>query len=75
LLVLALAGAALYAGYRWLARSAREIAAEVRRSEDELRARAAAREKDMGCLEYDPKSGVYRPTRHRQRVYGSVRPL
>jgi hypothetical protein len=65
LMILALVGAGLYAGYRWLSRSARELAAEVRRAEDELRARAAgsALEKDMGRLEYDPASGVYRPTR------------
>jgi hypothetical protein len=65
LVVLALVGAGLYAGYRWLTRSAREIAAQVRRTEDELRRRAAgaAIEKDMGRLEYDPVSGVYRPTR------------
>jgi type II secretory pathway component PulJ len=65
LVVLALVAAGLYAGYRWLTRPAREIAAEVRRTEDELRARAAggAIEKDMGRLEYDPVSGVYRPTR------------
>jgi hypothetical protein len=67
LLVLALTGAALYAAYRWLARSAREITAEVRRAEDELRVRAtgASQEKDMGQLEYDPVSGVYRPARRR----------
>jgi len=65
LVVLAMVGAGLYVGYRWLSRSAREIAAEVRRAEDELRARApgGAIEKDMGRLEYDPASGVYRPTR------------
>jgi hypothetical protein len=42
------------------------IAAEVRRAEEEMR-RAAARslEKDMGALEYDPISGVYRPVRRR----------
>jgi hypothetical protein len=65
LVVLALVGAGLYAGYRWLTRSAREIAAEVRRTEDDLRRRAAgaAIEKDMGRLEYDSVTGVYRPTR------------
>ena len=64
LIVLALAGAGLYAGYRWLWRPARMVVAEVRRAEDELR-RAAARsvEKDMGRLEYDPRTGVYRPVR------------
>jgi type II secretory pathway component PulJ len=66
LVVLALVGAGLYAGYRWLMRSAREVAAKARRAEDELRRRAtgAAIEKDMGRLEYDPVAGVYRPARH-----------
>lgn len=65
LVVLALVGAGLYVGYRWLSRSVREIRAEARRAEDELRARATGRvqQKDMGRLEYDPASGVYRPTR------------
>jgi hypothetical protein len=67
LMVLALVGAAVYAGYRWLWRPARVIAAEVRRSQEEIRRAAAARslEKDMGTLEYDPISGVYRPVRRR----------
>lgn len=66
LMVLALVGAGIYAGYRWLWRPARMIAAEVRRAEDEIR-RGAARslERDMGQLEYDPISGVYRPVRRR----------
>jgi hypothetical protein len=65
-MVLALVGAGIYAGYRWLWRPARMIAAEVRRAEDRIQ-RAAARslEKDMGALEYDPISGVYRPVRRR----------
>jgi hypothetical protein len=64
-MVLALVGAGIYAGYRWLWRPARMIAAEVRRSQEEIRRAAAARslEKDMGTLEYDPISGVYRPVR------------
>jgi hypothetical protein len=53
----------LYAGYRWLSQTAQEITADVRRREDELRRRAVL-EKDMGALEYDPATGVYRPTRH-----------
>lgn len=63
LIVMALVGAGLYAGYRWLSRSAKEITAEIKRTEDELLRRAAGRalEKDMGRLEYDPASGVYRP--------------
>jgi hypothetical protein len=67
LMVLALVGAGIFAGYRWLWRPARMIVAEVRRAEDEIRRGAAARslEKDMGALEYDPISGVYRPVRRR----------
>ena len=63
LAILALVGAGLYVGYRLLTRSAQAITAEVRRAEDELRARAAGTilQKDMGRLEYDPVSGVYRP--------------
>jgi hypothetical protein len=66
LIALALVGAAVYAGYRWLWRPARLIVAEVRRAEDELRRRAPAGRtyaKDMGRLEYDPRTGVYRPSR------------
>ena len=63
-IVLALVGAGLYAGYRWLTRTTREIAAQVQRAEDEVRQEAAGRiEKNMGALEYDPSSGVYRPAR------------
>jgi len=65
LIVMALVGAGLYAGYRWLSRSAKEITAEITRTEDELLRRATGRalEKDMGRLEYDPASGVYRPVK------------
>jgi hypothetical protein len=64
--VLALVGVGLYAGYRWFVQASRKVAAEVKRTEDELRRRAAGGvlEKDMGTLEYDPASGVYRPKRH-----------
>jgi hypothetical protein len=64
-IALALVGASLYAGYRWFARTAKEITAEIQRAEDELHRRAAAAlPKDMGELEYDPASDVYRPKRH-----------
>lgn len=67
LVALALIGAGLYAGYRWLARSSKELAAQMKRAEDELRQRAAGRpiEKDLGRLEYDPASGVYKPADRR----------
>ena len=65
LVVLALVGAGLYAGYRWFARTSRQLAAEVKRTEEELRRRAsgAAIEKDLGALEYDPATGVYKPAK------------
>ena len=60
--VLALVGAGLYVGYRWLTQATQQITIDVRTAEDELRRRAsAALEKDMGALEYDPVTGVYRP--------------
>ena len=63
-IALALLGAGLYAGYRWLARTASGIGAEMGHAEDELGQEAAGRiEKDLGALEYDPKSGLYRPAR------------
>jgi len=66
LIVLALVGAGLYAGYRWFSRTTKEVTAQIRRAEDELlrKASGTALEKDMGVLEYDPASGVYRPKRH-----------
>ena len=65
LFALALVGAGLYAGYRWFTRATQQITAEVRRTQDELRrhANGGILEKDMGTLEYDPASGVYRPVR------------
>ena len=63
-ITLALLGAGLYAGYRWFARTAGEIGAEMRHAEDELTPKATGRiERDLGALEFDPASGVYRPAR------------
>ena len=63
-IALALLGAGLYAGYRWFARTASEIGAEMRRAEDELTQKATGRiEKNLGALEYDQTSGVYRPAK------------
>ena len=61
LFVVAMVGAGLYAGYRWLARASREMAAELQRGQDQ--ARRAVIEKDLGALEYDPATGVYRPAK------------
>ena len=63
LIVVALIGAGFYAAYRWLRQTSDAIAAELDRAEDELRHRAGGRpvEKDLGRLEYDAATGVYRP--------------
>lgn len=64
-IVLALMGAGLYAGYRWLARTSKDMAAEFQRTQDDLKRRASGGviEKDLGALEYDATSGVYRPSK------------
>jgi hypothetical protein len=62
-IALALLGAGLYAGYRWFTRTTREIAAQMQRAEEEVRQGAGRIEKNLGALEYDPASGVYRPAR------------
>ena len=63
-IALALLGAGLYAGYRWVTRTTREIAEQMQRADEEVRQEATGRiEKNLGTLEYDPASGVYRPAR------------
>ncbi len=63
LIVVALLGAGFYAGYRLVMRT-KDLMADLRRAEDEVgRASAGALEKDMGALEYDSASGVYRPAK------------
>jgi hypothetical protein len=62
-------GAGLYAGYRAIARAGEALAAEMKRNEEEQRQRATANtsssEKDLGTLEFDPRSGVYKPVRQK----------
>jgi len=63
LVALAVVGAGLFAGYRWLSRVAGQAAAGVRAAEDEMRRRASVEEpRNLGALEFDPASGTYRPT-------------
>jgi hypothetical protein len=64
-IALALLGAGLYAGYRWITRALREIGDGMQRADEELRRQEATGriEKNLGALEYDPASGVYRPVR------------
>ena len=70
LFAFALVGAACYTGYRLLQRLGTQMSAELDRAQQELRRRAAethaaangtSDEKNLGALEYDPKSGVYKP--------------
>jgi hypothetical protein len=64
-IVLALFGAGLYAGYRWLMRTTRDVL-EMQRAAEEACQEATATgrvEKNLGMLEYDPATGVYRPVR------------
>jgi len=65
-IVLVLAGAGLYAGYRWLSREVRRAIAAASDDHEDLKTEAAKRSgvpKDLGPLEWDEKAGVYRPTR------------
>lgn len=65
--LLAAIGGALYAGYRAFARVSEVISAELRRAEQSAAVRrsqtagdgSAAR--DLGTLQLDPNSGVYKP--------------
>lgn len=63
---LLIAGAGIYAGLKWISRAmadAQQTAARLK--EAKLREAMARREggatKDLGTLEYDPATGVYRP--------------
>ena len=62
LVVVALLGAGLYVGYRWVARTARQMLDEAEQTRaDETRRSAGVVTKDLGALELDPASGVYKP--------------
>jgi hypothetical protein len=64
LMIAAVLGAGLYAGARFVARVAQKMADEARRTQDDLMRQATgAVEKNLGNLEYDPASGVYRPAK------------
>ena len=60
LIVVALIGTGFYAAYRWIKQASDAITTELRQAEDEHRSRAAG-EKNLGNLEYDAATGVYRP--------------
>ena len=62
-ILLAAIGAGIYTGVRALMRITQAMAEELRRKEADARQRASAPagEKDLGTLEFDPRSGVYKP--------------
>lgn len=65
-IALVLAGAGLYAGYRWVSREVRRALAAAEEAQEELRTRAAkvsGMSKDLGSLEWDEETGVYRPSK------------
>lgn len=65
-IALAIAGAGLYAGYRWISRELQRSAAEAGRMRDEADRMARehmAAPRDLGSLEWDAAAGVYRPRR------------
>jgi hypothetical protein len=62
LIFLAAVGAGAYAGYRFLKTIAQSVTADLEKATVETRERARAGDaKDLGVLEYDPKTGVYKP--------------
>jgi hypothetical protein len=66
LIVVALAGAGLYAGFKWIARGVHRAVEAAERTHEELGRRtgsSAMAPKDLGALEWDAEAGVYRPTR------------
>lgn len=57
-LLLALAGAGLWAGYKWYRKESARIEGELRDAEAQLRQHA---EKPVPKLRRDPRTGVYTP--------------
>lgn len=62
---LLIAGAGIYAGLKWISRAVADAQRTARLKEAALREAMARREggapKDLGTLEFDPATGVYRP--------------
>jgi hypothetical protein len=66
LALVVLAGAGIYAGYRWLSRKMQAQLREAQRMMAEMEERERARTqggrvKDLGDLDYDPETRVYKP--------------
>jgi predicted lysophospholipase L1 biosynthesis ABC-type transport system permease subunit len=62
-----LIGAGIAAGVKWLAREMARAAQATRLATEDLKRREplTATPRDLGALEYDAKTGVYRPVRKR----------
>lgn len=61
---LVIAGAGLYAGFKWISRVLADAQQAARQRDADGReavARGSRGPKDLGKLEYDPATGVYRP--------------
>lgn len=60
-----IAGYSVYAGLRWLSRALSQTQEAAKRMEEEARRQqgraASSVPKDLGALEFDPETGVYRP--------------
>ncbi len=63
LLVLILAGAALWVGYEWVRKETRRVRSDLREAEEALRRK---QEREVPSLERDPETGVYRPRTDRR---------
>ncbi len=64
LIVLAVAGAGLLAGYKWVSRKvAKHLEAAEQMRAEAARAAAEAGVKEMGALEWDAEAEAYRPAR------------
>lgn len=63
IVLLAAIGAGVYAGYKVLGKLGAQVVEGLARAEADARQRAgrSGSEKDLGQLDFDPKSGVYRP--------------
>lgn len=59
LLILALAGVGLWAGYRLFRKEMRRVQSDLKDAESALQRKQAD---DIPTLEQDPKTGEYRPT-------------
>lgn len=60
ILGLALAGAAAWAGYKWLRKEMQRVGAELSEAEERLRKRD---ETSIPHLRRDPETGIYTPDR------------